>query len=133
VDVAWIAPFTIQKYFPNNWLSHLQSEAPKLFSDTKILEVRFWDWKTTININDAESIWIDNHVPSEQQMQPFLEFPSLECVKLTRKYIFHLVNLTYLHRMKDQERQHVAGKFQQWLEKNKKAFPGGVPLVTVED
>jgi hypothetical protein len=92
LDVAWIAPMTIFWVPTLSWMKYLKSKAPEAFSKTKVLEVRFWDWDTAFNFNGISNIHGDKLENTDSvvnnlyfwQMRPFLEFTSLEHVKLVR-------------------------------------------------
>jgi hypothetical protein len=77
LDTAWLVPFTFQHHYSDSWLQHIHVMSPKVFADTKMLEVRFWDWNVACLRNPVH-LWYDRQrsiAPKNWNMELFLRFP----------------------------------------------------------
>jgi hypothetical protein len=139
LDVAWIAPITIMRHYPEHWMAYLKSKAPQAFSKTKVLEVRFWEWECAFNLDGIHGekginhASVSSYVNQGRQINLFLNFTSLEHVKLIRNFDFHPVNLTNLRHKNENDVRYLAARIRDWFEENENTFVGGAPLVTVEE
>ena len=121
-------------------VSKWQAKVPKHFSETKVLEVRHWDWHCGVfdstRVGASVPIWIDGkglHGDTETQMKPFLYFPGLETVKLVRCGDYHAYYLVSVHTLKPTQVTSLVERIRGWFEQHKNAFTKGAPTVIVED
>jgi len=140
-DIIWIGLF-----FSNpgtkamdTLASNLQVQAPKIFSQTKIIEVRHWDWSCGIlkstRLNRDRQIGIQGpatHGPTETQMKPFLDFPNLEVVRLIVDRNYRAYHMRALRTLNPAQINAWIQGFRQWLEEHKVAFTKGAPIVVME-
>jgi hypothetical protein len=136
LDVAWLAPFIISDHYPERWLAYLQSVAPRVFANTKTLEVRAWDWSSGYMVLDFRGFlpaWSFYNIrPDDAKMKSFLRFTNLEEVKLIRSTEFSSVNLIRFIGLTEEEVDIWVAMMRAWFEKNKDAFAAGVPVISVE-
>ena len=137
LDIAWLAPFTVQEHYPAKWLDYLQSKAPKAFSDTMVLEIRFWDWnfllagytrnpRLILDIIDDQSTLSGN-----RNMKPFLRFENLESVKMLQTVSYSTVHAGTASPMGSRMATRFVNKIRDWF-KDRDSVSGGAPMVTMQ-
>jgi hypothetical protein len=127
-------------YSSLRYFSYLQSKAPRVLLETRMLEVSNWGWvtgvATKIRGDDIEEIYFTiprDDGPDYPKLTVFRYFPNLEVVKLVRTPNYRSLRMKQHSKFSlDQCRIELA-RVQKWFEQNKETFTKGVPSIIMVD
>ncbi|KAE9367323.1 hypothetical protein N431DRAFT_470762 [Stipitochalara longipes BDJ] len=141
---AWINPLALQTEFSKKWFAYLATEAPEVFAQTKILEIRNWypDWPSNVILIDHRQAGSEYLLFSTTNfrvllrkfiatvsppLKALLSFNGLKCLRLIPCADFDERAL----RIPNSHQENTI-KIVEFFDENKGSFGGKAPLVKIE-